>query len=91
MPEQSSATTESHDLHVEWVDTLTATGRDYHSRVSVGGLATYYKLRCIALETTVARLEAELDRTERRRQEIISRYEDLLDGRDCEDSPVFRH
>ncbi|MEF8781471.1 MAG: hypothetical protein V5A39_00085 [Haloarculaceae archaeon] len=91
MPRSQTTTTEPHDLHVEWVDDLPATGRDARGEVSAGGRATYYKLRCIALETTVSRLEAELDRTERRKREIISRYEELLQGREGDDGTVFTH
>jgi hypothetical protein len=89
MPHPQTATTESHDLDVEWVDDLPATGRDSRTEVPVGGLATYYRLRCIALETTVARLEAELEGRDRQRREIIARYEDLLQRRGCEDGAAF--
>jgi hypothetical protein len=89
MPDQQTAT-ESHGLHIEWVDSLPATACDCHRGVSIGGLATYYRLRCIALEATVATLETELDRTEHRLQNVVSRYEELLDEREC-DGPVFTH
>jgi hypothetical protein len=88
MPDQSTATTESHDLCVEWVDTLPASARDRRREVSPAGLATYYRLRCMALETTVAALESELDRAEHRLENVVTRYEELLDGRECDD-PVF--
>jgi hypothetical protein len=55
------------------------------------GLVAYYRLRCIALETTVAALEAELDRTERRMEEMRSRYEDILHERDRDNPATFTH
>jgi len=72
---------------VEWVDEVHATGATETGLH--GGLATYYRLRCIALESTVTALQAEIDRQERRTQRIRDRYEELLQGRDCEDDPVF--
>ncbi|MEF8785363.1 MAG: hypothetical protein V5A45_05465 [Haloarculaceae archaeon] len=42
------------------------------------GLATYYRLRSIALEARVRTLEAELEQREQLRQETIQRYEKLL-------------
>lgn len=89
MPQPQTATAESHDLNVEWIEEPPTTGRGPRTEVLAGGLATYYRLRCIALETTIARLNAELDRTDRRRREIIARYEELLQRRGCEDGAVF--
>lgn len=42
------------------------------------GLATYYRLRSIALEGQIRALEDELEQTERHLQSTIRRYEDLL-------------
>jgi hypothetical protein len=83
MQHTSTARTESRGLSVEWVENLPAAQSDRHG-VSVGGLATYYRLRCIALEATVAALEAELDRRERHHQTVLARYEDVLQGRECD-------
>lgn len=91
MSESTTATRESPDLHVTPVECLPSTDPTPSSRPPVGGLATYYRLRCIALEATVATLESELERQGRRTQEIIARYEDVLQGRDCGDESVFTH
>jgi hypothetical protein len=93
MPEQPTATTESRDPSVEWVDSPPTIARVRHPAVAIGGLATYYRLRCIVLETTVAALESELTRARRRLQNVVSRYEELLDRRECADGadPVFTH
>jgi hypothetical protein len=95
MPGQSTATTESRDPCVERVDSLPATARDRHPAAAIGGLATYYRLRCIVLETTITALESELDRAEHRLQNVVSRYEELLEERECADGrgndPVFTH
>lgn len=42
------------------------------------GLATYHRLRSIALETRVRALEAQLERRERQLDETVTRYEQLL-------------
>lgn len=49
-----------------------------------GGLAAYYRLRCIALEAAVRRLAADLDRERRRFDEVLARYEQILQGRDSD-------
>lgn len=48
------------------------------------GLATYYRLRSIALETRVRLLEARLDERERQLEETVARYEQLLQRPDEE-------
>ena len=48
------------------------------------GAATYHRLRSIALEARVERLERELDRAEQRLQETVTRYEQILQHRDCD-------
>jgi hypothetical protein len=54
-------------------------------RHGIRGLMACYRLQVLALETQVASLTAELDRTERRLQETIARYEDILQNRpDCD-------
>jgi hypothetical protein len=92
----STEPTDSHDSEhhesepsprVEWIDDVRVAGTV--RGVPYVGVATYYRLRCIALEATIAALQAELDRYERRTQRIRDRYEDILQGRECEDSPVF--
>lgn len=88
MSETSTATCESRDPHVDGVDPLPATGRTRRP-VPVADLATYYRLRCIALESTVASLEARLDRTERRAQRIRDHYEELLQQRESAADPVY--
>lgn len=89
MSQPQTAPTESNDLDVEWIDEPPATGCGPRTEAPVGGLATYYRLRCLALEATVARLDSELERTDRQRREIIARYEELLQRRECEDEAVF--
>ena len=49
-----------------------------------GELATYYRLRCIALEVAVDRLGDELDRERRRLDEVVTRYESILQKRGAE-------
>ncbi len=49
-----------------------------------GELATYYRLRCIALEVAVDRLGDELDRERRRLDEVVTRYERILQERGAE-------
>jgi hypothetical protein len=57
--------------------------------LQIGGLATYYELRCTALETTISALETELDRKERHVQQVRDRYEELLQKRACDEEPLF--
>jgi len=42
------------------------------------GLATYYRLRSIALETRVRLLESKLEKRERQLEEAVQRYERVL-------------
>ena len=46
-----------------------------------GELAAYYRLRCIALEAAVDRLGDELERERRRLDEVVARYENILQER----------
>jgi len=46
-----------------------------------GELAAYYRLRCIALEAAVDRLGDELERERRRFDEVVTRYENILQRR----------
>ena len=46
-----------------------------------GELAAYYRLRCIALEAAVDRLGDELERERQRFDEVVSRYESILQER----------
>lgn len=50
----------------------------------VRGAATYHRLRSIALEARVERLERELDRAEQRLQETVTRYEQILQHQGCD-------
>lgn len=52
------------------------------------GAAAYYRLRSIALEARVKRLEAELERAENRLQETVTRYEQILQQRSGQDAVV---
>jgi len=60
-------------------------------------LGVYYRLRCLALEATVDSLETQLRRTERQLDDVVARYEELLEERsgersrasDSRDSVVF--
>lgn len=45
-------------------------------------LGVYYRLRCLALEATVDSLETQLRRTERQLDDVVARYEELLEERD---------
>lgn len=85
MSHSTTATHDTTDLEVEPVEHLPATTCGVADRPPVGGLATYYRLRCLALEAAVASLKAERDRAQRRTQEIITRYEEILDRRECAD------
>jgi hypothetical protein len=55
-------------------------------------LAVHYRLRCLALEATVDSLETQLRRTERQLDDVVTRYEELLEERNRQenrDSVVF--
>jgi hypothetical protein len=47
-------------------------------------LAAYYRLRCIVLEAAVDRLGDELERERRRFDEVVARYESILQERGAE-------
>jgi hypothetical protein len=49
-----------------------------------GELAAYYRLRCIALEAAVDRLGDELERERQRLDEVVARYESILQERGAE-------
>jgi len=49
-------------------------------------LATHYRLRCIALEATVDSLETQLRHTQDQLDEVVTRYEELLEGRNGQES-----
>ncbi|WP_340098729.1 hypothetical protein [Salinibaculum salinum] len=55
------------------------------------GLATYYRLRSIALEARVRTLEDELEQKEQQLQSTIRRYEDLLQQPDEDWVVVTNH
>ncbi|MFC7133121.1 MULTISPECIES: hypothetical protein [Salinibaculum] len=57
-------------------------GADLRTDRAIKGVATYYRLRSIALEARVQRLERELDRAEQRLQETVARYEQILQHQD---------
>jgi len=70
------------------------------THTSIAGLATHYRLRCLALQATVDALEAQLERKNGELDEVVARYEELLaerseresqdgDGEEGRDSPVF--
>jgi len=88
MPETTTATSESSDPCPDRERCRPAIGREWAGRPEGSGLATYYRLRCMALETTVTALERELERKDRRRRNLVARYEELLQGRDCDDVVV---
>jgi len=87
MSESSTATYESRGPRGQENDGPPADCEQFGLRI--GGLATYYRLRCTALESTVSALEAELDRKERHVQQVRDRYEELLQERACDEEPVF--
>jgi hypothetical protein len=83
----STTTCESHSPRGEDDDSPPAGCKQFGLRI--GGLATYYELRCTALEATISALEAELDRKEHHVQQVRDRYEELLQKRTCDEKPLF--
>jgi hypothetical protein len=57
-------------------------------RRHVQNVTVYYRLRCKALEAHAVSLTAELDRKETQLQEIIARYEEILQRRPDSDTVV---
>jgi hypothetical protein len=54
------------------------------ARPAGGELLAYYRLRCIALEAAVDRLADDLERERRRFDEVLARYENILQERGAE-------
>jgi hypothetical protein len=76
----------SDDLAVEPVETLDASRDD-----PLPPALRVERLRRLALQLRVVTLQQELDREQRRRQQVTERYEQVLDEREeCENrSPIF--
>ncbi len=69
--------------HPERASTGTAEPPVAPARQTGGELLTYYRLRCIALEAAVGRLADDLERERRRLDEVVTRYESILQERDA--------
>jgi hypothetical protein len=64
-----------------WHTTVAAPAGSLPPAAPGSGLAAYYRLRCIALEAAVRRLADDLDRERRRFDEVLTRYEQILQER----------
>jgi hypothetical protein len=71
------------ESHPERASTGAAKPRTTPAPRAGGELLAYYRLRCIALEAAVGRLADDLERERRRLDEVVTRYESILQERDA--------